>query len=323
MISSCLLVTQGCKGDVTVWPAISRVWSMTLTNQSIVEREYSPFLFPAARPDTATKAHPQHAPRVPPGIHRSGRYVVRFAQTHDDLHAVQRLRFQVFNLELREGLIESYARGLDSDAFDLACHHLMVFDEPSAQLVGTYRLMTKELAGEGPFYTESEFELSEVPDVVLRHGAEVGRACVEKEHRNGRVLQLLWRGIARYLDWNDKRYVFGCCSVPTLDASEIWALSQQLTAQQHMHSRYHAQVRSGLRAPRIEGQAGQADSKLAELPPLFASYLRLGAKVCGGPAIDRAFGVTDYLVLLDLRDVEPRMLSHLAAPGRWKSVETA
>ena len=32
------------------------------------------------------------------------------------------------------------------------------------------------------------------------------------------------------------------------------------------------------------------------------------------------FGVTDYLVVLDLRDVEPRMLANLAAPGLWQSI---
>ncbi len=288
---------------------------MTLTHQNTLEREYPPFLLPEAQPRAARDAYPHDAPNVPPGVHLSGRYLVRFAQTQADLQAVQRLRFQIFNLELREGLIESYALGLDSDAFDQVCHHLMVLDVESGELVGTYRLMTRELSGSGPFYTESEFALSELPESVLRYGAEVGRACVAKQHRNGRVLQLLWRGIARYLDWNDKRYVFGCCSVPTLDPVAINALTRRLTDERHMHPRHQVQVRAGLRVPALEVQASQAQG---ELPPLFASYLRLGAKVCGGPALDRAFGVTDYLVLLDLRDVEPRMLGHLAAPGRWK-----
>jgi putative hemolysin len=260
--------------------------------------------------------YPRHELSVPPGVHRAGRYAARFARTQDDLRAVQRLRFEVFNLELREGLCESYQTGLDVDAFDLRCHHLMVLDSESGDVVGTYRLMTAELAQREELYTATEFDLSTLPDQVFRHGAEVGRACVAKDHRNGRVLQLLWRGIARYLDWNDKRYVFGCCSIPSLDVAEIAGVSLKLAKAGHMHARYWAKV-----APALSLELG--DTVVAQeggaLPPLFTSYLRLGAKVCGGPALDREFGVTDYLVVLDLRDVEPRVLAGLSAPGLWRA----
>lgn len=262
------------------------------------------------------ETYPRHAVGVPPGVHRSGRYAVRFATNAQDLRAAQRLRFEVFNLELHEGLTESYQTGIDSDDFDRRCHHLLVIDEGSGDVVGTYRLMTSELSTREQLYTASEFDLAGIPDSVVRHGAEVGRACVAKEHRNGRVLQLLWRGIARYLDWNDKRYVFGCCSVPTLDATEIASVSLKLAREGHLHPRYHAAVRPALRSVMTEKVVAVEDVRL---PPLFTSYLRLGAKVCGGPASDREFCVTDYFVVLDLRDVEPRMLASLAAPGLWNT----
>lgn len=265
----------------------------------------------------ARDSYPRHARGVPPGIHRSGRYAVRFALDAEDLRAAQRLRFEVFNLELREGLMDSYKTGLDKDSFDADCHHLLVIDESANAVVGTYRLMTSELVGRDQLYTASEFDLAGIPDLVVGHGAEVGRACVAKDHRNGRVLQLLWRGIARYLDWNDKRYVFGCCSVPTLDATEIANVSLKLAREGHLHARYHAAVRPLLRAANAEVKV--LASATTPLPPLFNSYLRLGAKVCGGPALDREFSVTDYFVVLDLRDVEPRLLANLAAPGLWKS----
>ena len=40
------------------------------------------------------------------------------------------------------------------------------------------------------------------------------------------------------------------------------------------------------------------------LPKLFSLYLRYGAKVCGEPALDRFFKTIDYLVLLDLADLD-------------------
>jgi len=266
--------------------------------------------------EAETSLYPRHAVSVPPGVLRSGRYAVRFATTAEDLEAVQRLRFHVFNVELNEGLSGSYATGLDCDAFDARSHHLMVLDAQSNEVVGTYRIMTAELAQREELYSSTEFDLSGLPDRVLRYGAEVGRACVASEHRNGRVLQLLWRGIARYLDWNDKRYVFGCCSVPTLSAAEIASMSLMLARESHFHDRVYAPVRPALRSTHIDKVMVHES---ARLPPLFQSYLRLGAKVCGGPALDRDFGVTDYLVLLDLRDVETTTLASLSAPGLWSS----
>lgn len=262
-------------------------------------------------------SYPRKPLLVPPGVHHAGRYEARFARDEADLRAVQALRFSVFNLELSEGLERSYATGLDSDDFDARCHHLMVIDRETKDVVGTYRLMTAELAERSEFYTASEFDLREMPDSVIAHGAEVGRACVAKEHRNGRVIQLLWRGIARYLDWNDKRFVFGCCSIPTLDLAEIAGVTLKLAREGHMHTRVSAQVRRELRCEVHGDVSGVA---MPALPPLFTSYLRLGAKVCSGPALDREFGVTDYLVVLDLRDIPPHVLASLSAPGLWRTL---
>jgi hypothetical protein len=57
------------------------------------------------------------------------RYSVRLARTREDVEAALRLRFEVFNLELHEGLTESFFTGLDEDEFDRVCEHLIVIDE--------------------------------------------------------------------------------------------------------------------------------------------------------------------------------------------------
>jgi putative hemolysin len=44
------------------------------------------------------------------------------------------------------------------------------------------------------------------------------------------------------------------------------------------------------------------------LPPLLRGYLRLGAWVCGEPALDADFGVTDLFVLLSMARVDERYL---------------
>ena len=78
----------------------------------------------------------------------AGTYRVRLASDRRDLESAQRLRFEVFNLELGEGLSASHAIGRDEDAFDASCDHLLVEREDTGEIVGTYRLQTGQSAGE-------------------------------------------------------------------------------------------------------------------------------------------------------------------------------
>ena len=46
------------------------------------------------------------------------------------------------------------------------------------------------------------------------------------------------------------------------------------------------------------------------LPPLLKGYLRLGAMVCGGPALDKEFGTTDFLILVEHDKITDRYKQH-------------
>ena len=86
-------------------------------------------------------------------------YATRLARSMDEVRAAQSLRFQVFNLELNEGLEQSYLTGLDEDPFDASCDHLIVEHLPSGQIVGTYRLQTGlNAAANLGYYCAQEFE---------------------------------------------------------------------------------------------------------------------------------------------------------------------
>jgi putative hemolysin len=127
----------------------------------------------------------------------AGRYAVRFARTPEELDAVLRLRFGVFNLELAEGLDSSFLTGRDEDEFDATSHHLLVCERESGRAVGTYRLRTAELDIESRgFYSAVEFNLACLPPQVAEESVEIGRACVAREDRNTQVLFLLWQGLA-------------------------------------------------------------------------------------------------------------------------------
>jgi len=45
----------------------------------------------------------------------------------------------------------------------------------------------------------------------------------------------------------------------------------------------------------------------AKPPKLLRAYLAIGAKICSAPAIDRSFKTIDFLTLLDLHTLHPRV----------------
>ena len=263
--------------------------------------------------------YPIHADALPPGLLQGGRYYLRFASSEADLRAIQRLRFEVFNLELREGLDSAYVHGRDEDEFDQTCHHLMVLARETNQVVGTYRIMTHPMARDrGGFYSETEFDFTGLPTNVLEGCIEVGRACVAAEHRNGRVLHLLWRGLARYLTWNNKRFLFGCCSIPTLDEALGHRIYAHLRANGHIHPDVVLKPLPALASQPPAHDDASADAPPDEpLPPLFQSYLKIGSKVCSPPAVDRQFKVIDFFVLLNLDELDEAVQRSFFGRDRW------
>ena len=126
--------------------------------------------------DPSVQSYPVHGSLIPAERIDRGRYSLRFATSARELEAAQRLRFEVFNLELGEGLDESFATGRDEDRFDPVCHHLVVVDD-AENVVGTYRMQSSEMADEHiGFYSADEFDLTGLPDEVLTDAVEIGRA---------------------------------------------------------------------------------------------------------------------------------------------------
>jgi putative hemolysin len=223
-------------------------------------------------------------------------YLTRLARSTEDVRAAQSLRFQVFNLELKEGLEQSYATGLDEDPFDAVCDHLIVEHLPSATIVGTYRLQTGHNASSyRGYYCAQEFEF-EVFEPFRAEMIELGRACIHPQHRNLVVLGLLWKGIADYAGQHGGRYLFGCSSItsqdPAVGASAYAELYRRHLAQPQWRT-------SPLAA--YDCSLSQLAPESVKIPKLLRAYLTLGAKICGPPALDRQFKTIDFLTVLDLQ----------------------
>ncbi|WP_225802577.1 GNAT family N-acyltransferase [Streptomyces sp. NK15101] len=233
------------------------------------------------------------------------RYVVGLARHQEDVRAAQRLRHQVFAGELG-ALLDGPEPGLDTDDFDAYCDHLLVREESTGEVVGTYRLLPPDrAAAAGRLYSETEFDLTRLAPV--RHDlVEVGRSCVHPAHRNGAVIALIWGGLARYMTRTGHDWLAGCCSIPLSDGGTLAAVTWDAVKAKHLAPEEYWVTPHRLWSPdgiaRPEGRT--------ELPPLLRGYLRLGAWVCGAPAHDPDFGVADLYVLLSLRRTNPRYLDH-------------
>jgi len=256
--------------------------------------------------DRGPAIYPPHDWALPEGETSQGRYRTRFATSLDDLDAVLRLRFEVFNLELGEGIDASFETGRDMDEYDPLCHHLMVEDAAEERLVGTYRMMTSEMAALGRgFYSADEFHLRRLPCGILDHAVEVGRACIDRDYRNRQVLFLLWKGLARYVAWNRKRYLFGCCSLTSQDPAIGRKAHRQLAEAGAVHPGLRVVPLPGMECGGEEPRS--ADGEEVRIPILFRTYLRYGAKVLGPPAIDRKFKTIDFLTCLDVAAMDPAL----------------
>ena len=236
------------------------------------------------------------------------KYVVRLADTRLELQAAQRLRYSVFNVELHEGLSASERTRLDADPFDAVCDHLLVLETATGKVVGTYRLQTGQVASAHlGYYSAQEFDLTPFEsrrEVVI----ELGRACVDIQHRNLSVLGLLWKGIAAYAQAKGGRYLIGCSSLTSQDP--------QVGATVYADLQRRFMVEPALRVTPLPKVACPLDVLLEhppKLPKLLSAYLSIGAKVCGPPAIDREFKTIDFLTCLDLTVLPPAVAENYLA----------
>lgn len=245
----------------------------------------------------------------------SRRYQVRTAESRSDLEAAFRLRHDVFYEELMN---RRHWLGLDVDSFDFLADHLLVVEKETKRVVGTYRILSSSITHR--FYSETEFMLDEFKK---RSGTkiELGRACVDKHHRNGLVLTLLWRGVHQYAQISKADSIFGCSSVSITHPFTVACLARFFREGQVSDQQMSVRPREDHRIVGYSSVAAEVDkiSGLSVLgvrslvPPLLLSYFKAGAKVASEPALDRAFQCVDFFTVLEtahLQKLLERRLSH-------------
>ena len=244
------------------------------------------------------------APSIKPPKTKKPTLQISWASDAQEMVEAQQLRYEVFAEEMGAQLAFN-SSGLDIDEFDAYCDHLLVRDQESLQVVGTYRVLPPHKAREiGRLYSDSEFDLTRLnhlrPKLV-----EVGRSCVHADYRSGAVIMALWSGLAQYMRLHQYEVMLGCASIPMADGGHFAAsLFNSLKIEQMAPIENHAFPLIPLPLERLNGGLE------VEPPPLIKGYLKLGAKICSAPAWDPQFNTADVLTILRLDEISPRYAKH-------------
>ena len=255
-----------------------------------------------------TISHFQKSSEAPVPQIEPGGLTVSWARHSDEIRQAQRLRFKVFAQEMGARL-NTALPGHDVDLFDNYCEHLLVRDQVTQEVIGTYRLLTPAQAKRvGSTYSDLEFDLTRLRSLRERM-VELGRSCVHPDHRHGVVIMALCGALAEFIVRNKLDIMIGCASIPMLHngivsgdaAASIW---RQLKASHLASIEYHVH-------PRLPLPVEQLDSDLAvDQPALIKGYLRLGAKVLGAQAWDPDFNTADLPMMMRINDLPSRYRRH-------------
>lgn len=233
---------------------------------------------------------------------RNHHYNITIAKTEEEVESALKLRFNVFARELDRNFTSGDK--IDRDDYDAQCHHLIVKENKTGDVIGTYRLQTKKQADEGlGFYTAKRFKIEQLPDQVLSKAVEVGRACIHEKHRNGRVLFLLWKGLAGYLEHYKKQYLFGYSALNTRKPEVAYNTYNYLRENDLLHPEYDIDVREEYI---LTPENGTTEKHDIDIPPLFKNYIDVGTKICSKPSMDKELNLIHFMILLDVEEISDK-----------------
>jgi putative hemolysin len=232
---------------------------------------------------------------------------------------------------------EGTGRPSDLDAFDRHYLHLFVWNSQAREVVGAYRIGRADLivasTGVHGLYTRTLFRYDDALLERLPPALELGRSFVRPEYqRDHSALLLLWKGICGFVQRHPEyRVLFGAVSISARYTDRTRAMLIRFLEQNHLHrelaqlvSPHHpyapARAPDALApgAPRTIHEAEALTARFERdgrrMPVLLRQYLKLNARVLGFN-IDPSFGdVLDALMMVDLLQVDSRILLRYFGP---------
>ena len=236
------------------------------------------------------------------------RYEAFEATTRPEIEAAQRLRHLAFK----------GAEGLDADAFDEICTHILVKDRKSGALVCCFRFLPLNSGNEiAQSYSAQYYELSALQDFEGTM-VEMGRFCIHPDVQDPDILRVAWAAMTAYVDNNNVELLFGCSSFKGTDAKEYFDAFAMLRDRHIAPKRWLPRVK----APKVFQFAARLrrkpDLKQAQLrmPPLLRTYLMMGGWVSDHAVVDEQMNTLHVFTGLEIKAIPParkRLLRAMSA----------
>jgi len=173
--------------------------------------------------DLEAVAHPEERKQ----LRRELQQCERLGETSDGKH-IYLYNYQTDSAVMREigrlrelsfrAVGEGSGKRRDVDPYDAYYQHIVLWDEPELEIVGSYRIAnakkTIDARGITGLYSSTLFDYEPAMDRIFERGLELGRSFVQPRYWGKRSLDYLWFGIGAYLRANPQiRYLFGPVSI--------------------------------------------------------------------------------------------------------------
>ncbi len=242
-------------------------------------------------------------------------FIIKIAEKKSELKKAQALRYSVFYKEKKAvPTLSKKILRLDYDKVDKFADHLIVIDKNRKgiknKIVGTYRLLRGDIVARyGEFYTSSEFDLSKILNAYKNNQIlELGRSCVHKDYRNGTIMNLLWKAIAKYVKLYDIKILLGCAS---FHGTDVMKYSNELS-----YLRKNFSLPDELSVKSLDTKIYPSYTEIncntndlrtfVKLPPLIKGYLRIGGKVSYDCFVDYEFNTIDLCVIVTTDNLDKK-----------------
>ncbi len=236
-----------------------------------------------------------------------GNYLLKTATKQHELKEAFKLRYQMFYKEC------SYS--LDVDAYDSLCDHLVIIDKRSQAVIGTYRLNPANHIDD--FYSQTEFDLSGFIQPYKKY-LELGRACIDQNHRNGVVISLLWKGIYYYMRQVKADILFGCTSIADINPRQAALVQMYLKEKgginNQLNFEFNIKTQMSYKVPFFDDFTDSYKQLTSDqiieaeklVPALLKTYLKVGAYVATEPAYDSEMNTMDFFTYLNVENLADR-----------------
>ncbi|MEM8725117.1 MAG: GNAT family N-acyltransferase [Pseudomonadota bacterium] len=226
------------------------------------------------------------------------------AENAADIVKAQKLRYRAF---IAQSGAAARADGLDADAYDAVCQHVLIEHEETGTLVATCRLMR---LGSGAHIAQSYSAQYYDLDALAAYDkpmVEMGRFCVAPGVTDPDVLRAAWAAVAGFVDREGVELLFGCSSFRGTDAQHYADAFAMLKEKHLAPKRWLPRIKAPnvfRFAQRLRRRPDRVTA-LRTMPPLLRSYLTMGGWVSDHAVVDRDLNTLHVFTGLEIQAIPP------------------